>query len=123
MIPGANLFNVASRLIGMQKVQYMKNIGRVQDKSRNWISKFAAPVMLRASVQAVNRSKYQELGLELQKNYVNIFTTADIVDIERDASGDQFIFNHRLYQMESETSWTVQDGWASCLCVEIKKGV
>ena len=120
MIPGVNLLNVARQLIKFQEVMYMADQGRVLDDVGQWVTSYANPVGLMASVQAVKRDKYAELGLEFQKKYVKIFASIDAIDINRDETGDRFIFGRELYQIESQTTWYVQDGWCSCLCVAIK---
>lgn len=120
MIPGSNLLNAARRLIRFQEVMYIKDNGRTQDSARQWVTAYLPPEGLMASVQAVKRDKYIELGLEMQKKYVKIFASIDAIDIEREASGDRFIFGRELFQMESQTTWYVQDGWMSCLAVKIK---
>lgn len=95
--------------------------GRTLDKMRNYVTTYEEPITLLASVQAVLRNQYVELGLELQKNYVKIWVDKDIVDLDRDASGDYFVFGGKTYKMEDETTWFDQDGWTSCLAVEVKQ--
>lgn len=120
MIPGSNIFWQAASVINLQEVMYLKDAGRTQNKARQWVTTHAAPVGLMASVQAVKREKYAELGLEFQKKYVKIFAAIDAIDIDREVSGDQFIFGRELFQLESQTTWYVQDGWMSALAVKIK---
>ncbi|QBQ77317.1 hypothetical protein WFH_00029 [Escherichia phage vB_EcoM_WFH] len=87
-IPGVNLYRVATKVIGRQPIQYYMYKGRTLDKMRNYVTTYEEPITLLASVQAVLRNQYVELGLELQKNYVKIWVDKDIVDLDRDASGD-----------------------------------
>lgn len=60
------------------------------------------------------------MGLDFNKFYVNVFASLQIVDLQRDTSGDRFIYNGDLYQMSNGQSWYQQDGWATCLAVRIK---
>lgn len=120
-IPGVNLYRVATKVIGRQPIQYYMYKGRTLDKMRNYVTTYEKPITLLASVQAVLRNQYVELGLELQKNYVKIWVDKDIVDLDRDASGDYFVFGGKTYKMEDETTWFDQDGWTSCLAVEVKQ--
>lgn len=119
MIPGANLFRAATRIIATSTIQYLKANGRTQNSARQFIASFDAPEPLQASVQAVSRNKYQQLGLDFQKRYIKIFAAQDIIDLGRDTSGDRIIFNGRLYELNSETDWFVVDGWASCLAADV----
>jgi hypothetical protein len=119
LIPGANLFVQAIRLITPTQIPYLKFLSRGKNAALQYTPVFADPVMITASVQAVNRNKYQELGLDFQKRYIKIFTQTDIIDLARDTSGDRVIFNGRLFELNSETDWFAMDGWSSCLAVDI----
>lgn len=48
-----------------------------------------------------------------------MFVAADVVDIARDTSGDRVVFNGRLYQFESQTSWFFTDGWVGILAIDV----
>lgn len=120
MIPGSNLFRQAIRLIAPMEIQYLKFLGRTQNQVRVWVSNYAPAVPIWASVQAVQRSSYNALGLDFQKNYIKIFADVDVVDLQRDSAGDQYIYNSKIYQIEDQTSWFVMDGWASVMAVEVK---
>ncbi len=119
MIPGSNLLRSALRLIKPTQILYLQATGRTQNAVKQFVATFADPVPLMASVQAVNRDTYNELGLDFQKNYIKVFASKNIVDLGRDTSGDRLIFNGKLYQIESQVDWFVMDGWASCLAVYV----
>jgi len=80
---------------------------------------YATAKTLYGSVQVVPRTLYQHMGLDLQKNYINVYTSNAISDIKRNISGDQIAFNGSRYQCESITNWHGVDGWVSILCVEV----
>lgn len=121
-VPGSNLLRRASRLIKFQTVQYYSASERVLNAARQWVPGFGAATPLKASVQAVNRSSYAEMGLNFNSFYVQVYAMLNMVDLQRDSSGDRFIYNGDLYQMENGQSWFEQDGWATCLAVRIKTG-
>lgn len=120
--PGSNLLKRASKLIKFQTVQYYAASARTLNAARQWVPGFSAATPLRASVQAVNRSSYAEMGLNFNSFYVQVYASLNMVDLERDSSGDRFIYNGDLYQMENGQSWFAQDGWATCLAVRVKTG-
>jgi hypothetical protein len=120
--PGSNLLRRASRLIKFQEVQYYSAAERVLNAARQWVPGFGTATPLKASVQAVNRSSYAEMGLNFNSFYVQVYAMLNMVDLQRDSSGDRFIYNGDLYQMENGQSWFEQDGWATCLAVRIKTG-
>jgi hypothetical protein len=121
-IPGTNLLKKASKLIKFTTIQYYTAGARTLNAARQWVPGFAAATPLRASVQAVNRSSYAEMGLNFNSFYVQVYASLNIIDLQRDSSGDRFIYSNDLYQMENGQSWFEQDGWATCLAVRIKQG-
>lgn len=122
--PGSNLLQQAARLIRFTPIDYYVYAGRVQNDVRQWVSSFTQlPKPLYASVQAVQRDSYTQYGLDLQRNYVKVYANRNIIDLERDSAGDRFIYNGRVFQLESQYTWWHEDGWDKCIAVEIGKPV
>jgi hypothetical protein len=119
MIPGSNLLSVALSVISSQSVQYFKFNGRTTNAIGLFDDTYDAPVTLQGSWQFVPRNLYMQNGLDMQKIYANFYVSANIIDVQRDVAGDQFIYEGRRYQAESLTPWFTQDGWVSILCVDI----
>ncbi|WYC18583.1 putative structural protein [Pseudomonas phage vB_PaeM_H24-1] len=119
MIPGANLLRMAFGVIGTQIVKYRKFEQRVKNDQAQYVSMFEEPFDLAASVQRVRRDQYVQFNLEFQRNYVLIFANFEMVDLDRDVAGDQFLWTGRVFQLESQGSWFYQDGWGVCLAVDI----
>lgn len=118
-VPGINLLSIAFELIGTQNIKYRKAMGRTQNSQFQWIPNFSEFFDLEVSVQRVPRRQYVQYNLEFQRQYVSVFASYDMIDLERDTSGDQFIYNGRLYNLESQGTWFAQDGWAVCMAVDI----
>jgi hypothetical protein len=118
MIPGANLFNLATRVIGTQPIGYEQHQSRAQNGVGQWITTFNTPIVLAASVQAVDRSKYIEWGLSLEKKYMMLYLAADVFDLDRDLTPDQFLFDGCKWQIEGEADWYARDGWTRVLVVK-----
>lgn len=119
MIPGSDLLDDAFELIATQAIRYRKFNERVKNDQFQWVTGFGPFFSMEASVQRVRRTQYIQFNLEFQRNYVQVYASYDMVDLERDTSGDQFVYNGRLYQLESQGTWFAQDGWATCLAVDI----
>lgn len=118
-IPGSNLLRQALKVIRPTTIQVIKYNGRTLDANRNFLSTYDAPVDMQASVQAVNRERYLALGLDFQKEYIKIWISEDLIDLERDYSGDKFIYGGKEYQLIDQSDWFLQDGWASNLAVQV----
>lgn len=119
IIPGSNLLNMARRLIKFQTIQYYQFQSRVLNSARQWVPSFADPIPIQASVQAVDRNRYLDMGLDFNSQYIQLWAPINMVDLTRDSSGDRLVWNGDWYQMKSEQSWWIQDGWAQALAVRI----
>jgi hypothetical protein len=119
MIPGSDILNDALSIISSQAITYYKFSGRTLNAVGQDVAVYDAPVTVYGSFQPIQRNFYQQLGLDLQKSYFNLFTSNNIVDVGRDVSGDQVNFQGQMYQCESLTQWFDMDGWVQIRCVAI----
>lgn len=111
MVPGSNLLFQAFAAITPIQVQYYAYSSRVPNAVGQYVTTYAAPIPVTASVQAISRDVYQEYGLDFQKNYAMIFALIDSTDLDRDQTGDQFVLpDGRTYQVQSEADWFGEDG-------------
>lgn len=118
-IPGQNLLGMASQLIIFQTLIYYKFIGRTLNSVGQDITEYELGIAIQGSFQPIPRKLYPILGLDLQKQYYNFYSSTNIFDIDRDISGDQFGFNGQRFQVVSDTDWFIQDGWKGVLLVHI----
>ena len=118
-IPGGNLLALANKVIAPQLAMYRPFVGRSLNAAGVYVTTRAAPRDLKVNIQPVPRSRYEIMGLDMQKNYATIYVEKNAIDIARNVSGDQFWYSGRLYSAESVTSWYAQDGWEAILCVEV----
>jgi hypothetical protein len=119
MIPGANILAMAQRVIAKQRFLYYAFLSRDLNSVGQYDVTYAPPVTLYGSVQPVPRDLYERYGLEFQQNYVNVYLQRAVIDVTRDVSGDQIVFNGATYQCISKTPWDAIDGWDAVLCVQV----
>ncbi len=119
MIPGSNLLKTALSVIAKQTVSYYVNTGRSNNDIGMFVPTYAAPISLGGSLQPVPKNKYEEYGLDFARSYFTFYASQNVIDLNRDISGDYFIFQNRRFQCESKTNWFGIDGWDGVLCVEI----
>lgn len=122
MIPGANVLNMAFSIIARETVSYYAFVERGLNNVGQDVTTYAAPIDMTGSWQAVPRRLYQVYGLDLQKEYFMFYTSNNVLDIARDISGDQIVFQGRRFQCESDNDWFAMDGWKGVLCVLINEG-
>lgn len=118
-IPGANLLSIALRVIQPQTLSHEAFQSREVNSAGDFVSVYAAPVDIEGSMQAVNKRLYQELGLNLAKNYSQLYTSADVRPTSRDREGDRITFGGKVWLCESDMNWASVDGWRKLLCVEV----
>lgn len=119
-VPGSNLLLEALDLIESQPVSFYANTGRTLTGAGVYVGTFAAALPVNVgSVQAIDKGKYEVLGLEMEKRYVNWFVPKYVFGLERNLAGDQFEYAGGRYQIESTTDWFAQDGWLQALAVRI----
>lgn len=110
---------MALSAIARQKFQYIPYSSRTLQSNGQWLSEYGTPVDMSGSVQPVSRQLYEQMGLDLQKDYINVYVAKNALDVDRDVSGDQLIFNGNYYQVVSKTDWFAMDGWDALLCVRV----
>ncbi len=119
LIPGSNLLAIANRVIAQQTLLYKQFAGRIANNTGVWVATYAATVTIQGNIQPVPRNRYENMGLDFQKNYAEIFVQKNVIDIARDVTGDQFAYNGRIFEAQSRTDWFGQDSWDQVLCVEV----
>lgn len=123
MIPGSNLLNLALTVIGSQTVSWFQfKSNTIGPTGLNTVTYNAAVTVTRGSVQPVDRSRYEQWGLDRQKSYVTWFVpNVAPLPITRnpDGNGDVIEWNGRRYQVVGDTPWSAIDQWTRLLCVDI----
>ena len=119
MVPGSNILNRALKLLTAQTITYLAFVSRSTTAIGTQVPVYATAVQLRGSIQPVPRQLMEILGLDLQKHYVNIFVSNNVIDVARDVSSDKFKFGGATFQAISITKWRTVDGWNQVLAVEV----
>lgn len=120
MVPGSNLYKLAAKVIAQQTVGYHRFISRDDNVIGLDVAKYAPVKDIRGSFQPVPRNLYEKLGLDFQNSYFTLYAARDILDIQRDVSGDQITFCNEKYQVLSLSGdWFHIDGWVGVLCVKV----
>jgi hypothetical protein len=121
MTPGSDILAEAFSCIDTHTVQYIKAGQRTKNRAGQFVSELSAePVDYEASVQAVDRKSYVELGLDMNRRYYNIYLSASVQDFAHGTTGDRIEFGTKKYDVESNNDWFAIDGWVGLLCVEVQ---
>lgn len=72
------------------------------------------------SVQPINMSKYEQYGLDFEKQYINWFVpNLNANDVDRDKSGDVIETLGKRWQLCGGNDWGGIDGWKVMTAVYI----
>lgn len=121
-VPGSNLLNMATRVIAKQTVSYKAFVSRSTNENGTDIAVYATAVDITGSLQPVPRNRYADMGLDFNKDYFNFFCSEQLLDLQRDVTGDIFTFAGFTYKVESLTPWFNIDGWVQALAVRTTSG-
>lgn len=120
IVPGSNLLAIAFGAIGQQSVQWRKYVGMTTLADGSKRVTWSNPVTLAGSLQPVDSTLLQQLGLDWSKNYCTFFAPAEFRDPTRDQTGDKITYAGRTYQVIDKSSWFPQDGWEKVICVQVQ---
>ena len=119
LVPGSNILGIALSAINPTGgIQFKKYLGKTENDFGSTIKTYSDPApMLGCSVQPMSAAMVQQLGLSLQKSYVNIWTQSSIEIAYDGNEGDIVIWDGAEWEVMSPTSWQVQDGWKQIIAV------
>lgn len=115
----SNLLNRASRLIPKTTVGYGRWLSNGKNSVGVIVPKYTAVQPRLVQVQAISRTMYQALGLDLARNYVAVYADFPLRDLERNGSCDTVDYRGRRHNVESNTDWIGQNGWLGSICVDV----
>lgn len=111
-IPGRNNLALAMRRIKPQTVTLHRFDSRTLNPAGVYVPTFRPDETVRGgSVQPVPAHKYEQLGLDRTRRYVQWWVSARVLGPDRLRSPDEFTWAGKRYQVHDSTDWHDQDGW------------
>lgn len=111
----------ATAILGCNKsFLYYEYLGNELKGGRD-IPRFAEPIPMKGSVQAVSNKTYEQLGLDLNKNYKTVFSTALIASMAEEIQPDRIVYENRTYEVVENKNWYETNGYTKILVVELKE--
>lgn len=120
----SNLLKKALKLIPGESYQYLAYQGEEPNAMGVMIPTYAEAVTITPNdgiVQSPENSLYQQLGLDLDKNYKIFYGAISIKGNEAQPQPDRFIYDNKVFETVRNTNWFNYDGWSGVLAVEIKR--
>lgn len=72
----------------------------------------------RGMVQPVNRTAYEDMGLDFSKNYVNAWGSIPLETVSDETSPGQILYNGRLWNITAVNEWNQYNGWTNVTAVQ-----
>lgn len=104
-----------------QPFQFLKYKGTTIDPMGRDVPEFEEPATLTGSLQPVSNKMYEQLGLDLNKNYIVIYCPALMQSIAQTPQPDRIVFQNRTYELVENKDWYVSNGWTRAIAVELKE--
>ena len=100
---------------GTQPVQLITLASRTLNPAGEWVAAYAAPVPKRATVDVIPRTRYEVLGLDTTKNYIEVFANFTIKDTRRQGAPDRIVWNGRTWSADTSDDWQGVNGWTAAI--------
>lgn len=112
--------NATSVLGCNQQFEFYQFQGSTLDDLGRDIPQYSDPINLKGSIQAVPNKMYEQLGLDLEKNYITVFCPQLIQSLAQNSQPDKIIWNNRTFEAVETKDWTNLNGYTKALFAEIK---
>lgn len=112
--------NATSILGCNQQFEFYQFQGSTLDDLGRDIPQYSNPINLKGSIQAVPNKMYEQLGLDLEKNYITVFCPQLIQSLAQNSQPDRIIWNNRTFEAVETKDWTNLNGYTKALFAEIK---
>ena len=117
---GFNLLGVTQSVIGRQAYQYVQWVGRTTNAQGYDIDQWAAPSDRKAGIYPMSRETVRNMGLDFEKQYIQIFDTELIGLLSRGSNADKIIFNGSEWRaLPTSNDWMPSGGWNQVVAVRI----
>lgn len=120
----SNLLKKALNIIPGESYKYLKFEREEVNDFGISVPVYAEPVTITPAngmVQSPENSLYQQLGLDLDKNYKIFYGAVSIKGNEDQPQPDQFIYDGKTFETVRNADWFNYDGWCGVLAVELKR--
>lgn len=112
----------ATSILGCNKTfQYYRYKETIVDNMGRDVPQYADPKPVTGSVQAVSNKMYEQLGLDLNKNYKIIYSPELIQSIAEKIQPDRIIYDNRTFEVVENKNWYETNGYTKILIVELKE--
>ena len=112
----------ATSILGCNKTfTFYKYEGATIDDMGRDVPSYADAVTYRGSIQPVPNKMYEQLGLDLDKNYKTVFCSKLMYSNAESVQPDRIVYDGRTYEIVENKNWYETNGYTKVLMVELKE--
>lgn len=115
-----NLLIEASSVIPFEEFEYIEFDDNVINEMGIKQPTYKEPIKLKGSIQPINSNLYQQLNLDLQKEYYTVWTTQKINTTIDKEYNDMIKYNDNIYTVVKITNWDNYNKWTEITAVKEK---
>ena len=116
-----NLLELALTVLPAVNFYYRHYEGETRNELGVKIPSYGSWQVCRGMVQPVQRSKYEDLGLDFAKNYINVWGTLNLKTVGLQNQPDQILWNGCLWNITAVNEWYQYNDWVNVTAVQDKR--
>lgn len=120
LINATNILKLAMSVIPPRDIEWLQFDKITTNEFGLDVPTYKAPQIIKASVQAVPNSMYQELGIDFTKNLLSVHANADIQDTSTQKVADRLLIDGKYYNVVQKVDWFHFNGWVDVIVSEEK---
>lgn len=113
-----NILEAALSLVPAVVFRYRSFKSDAVDEYGQKRATYSAWVSCRGMVAPVQRSAYEDMGLDFTKNYINAWGSIPLYTVSDHNQPDQILWNGRLWNITAVNEWNQYNGWANVTAVQ-----
>ena len=116
-----NLLELALGILPPVEFQHRYFIGEARNEIGVEIHSYSEWKTCVGMVQPVQRSRYQDLGLDFAKNYINVWGSIELHTIGLQDQPDQILWGGHLWNITAVNDWPYYNGWVNVTAAQDKR--
>ena len=116
-----NLLEQALRILPAVMFEHRYFLGELKNEIGIKVPTYSGWTQCRGMVQPVQRSKYEALGLDFAKDYINVWGSIPLHSVGLQNQPDQLRWNGFLFTITAVNEWNQYNGWVNVTAAQDKR--
>ena len=116
-----NLLELALTVLPAVNFEHRYFLGETVNEIGVKVPSYSEWTACRGMVQPVQRSRYEELGLDFAKDYINVWGSIPLHSVGLQNQPDQLRWNGFLFTITAVNEWNQYNGWVNVTAAQDKR--